>query len=741
VEFLTLSDSLLSLFAWSLYWLGDLKRASENLDKLKQKRDEANDRSLTLNIAIASGDWNSLNILVETEWERRENRTAEELLRAGQLAQQLGSSRAKQLVQEAAAKGRDDAAIMVGSYSAAVSGGWEDSSDVHQWLATAAVLSGADGPVQQMSIKDVLDRQPDWQRKETNLWEMLKKGEAPIFLVAHLLNRTLVDFFLFPALSNLRQTDLRRRGEVFAYSGVRSIVDVKASSIALDPTSLLTFATLGLLDRIIGSYHKIFVAHSTLGWLFEERQKVQFHQPSKIAEAKEIKRLLAANDLKEFVSTATSDFELSSEVGDDLAALLADAEADFGVDERQRVVVRPGPVHRVGSLMEEEADLSNHFDHLCSCVDLVDALYRFGQLTETEGQRARDFLTIREKPWPNRFEIMSDAVLYLDELAVSYLQHLRLLPKLRAAGFTAVIPVGEIRQADQFIERENLSDRAAAVIESIRRSLADGIASGKVIVAKASKEPSDDVPNERIKHHPGFSVMELASVVDAVVVDDRYMNRHRSVTTGSGEQPVYTSYDLLTSDHFTDAERREFVTTLRRSGFCFVPVHAGDLAEMLSASPVQDDKVVENAELKAFRESHLVARMSNSLQLPREALWIENVMRALLEVLKLQWQDGLDTNHSRARSNWLLELLDIRGWAQRINPKPQALASEVRYRGLILGLSLAQDIPHTQRASYWQWLEEAVLQQIKQTDPELYQALIAQIRSHIVTTINGAVDV
>ncbi|UPT96388.1 hypothetical protein J4G48_0046530 [Bradyrhizobium barranii subsp. apii] len=175
---------MLSLFAWSLYWLGDLKRASENLHKLNQKRDDENGRSLTLNLAIASGDWNSLNILVETEWDRRENRTPEELLRAGQLAQQLGSSRAKQLVQEAAAKGREDAAILSGSYSAAVAGGWEDSPDVHQWLATAAALSGADGPVQQVSIKDVMDRQPDWQRRETNLWEMLQKGEAPI-LRAH----------------------------------------------------------------------------------------------------------------------------------------------------------------------------------------------------------------------------------------------------------------------------------------------------------------------------------------------------------------------------------------------------------------------------------------------------------------------------------------------------------------------------------------------------------------------------
>jgi hypothetical protein len=262
-----------------------------------------------------------------------------------------------------------------------------------------------------------------------------------------------------------------------------------------------------------------------------------------------------------------------------------------------------------------------------------------------------------------------------------------------------------------------------------------------VIVAKASKRADDDTPNDRIKHHPGVGVMEMASVADAVVVDDRYLNQHRNVSTSFGEKPIYTSYDLLTSDRFTEIERREHVTTVRRSGFCFVPMDAVDLGRMLSAAPVRDNEVVENAELKALRESHLMARMTNSLQLPKEAAWLDNVMRVLLDVLKLEWQDGVDVTRSRARSSWLLELLDIRGWAQRTNPKPQALVSEVRYRSLVLSLSLAQDIPQTQRVAYWNWLEEALLDQIKQSDPELYQALIVQVRSLIIKAINGVEDV
>jgi hypothetical protein len=336
---------------------------------------------------------------------------------------------------------------------------------------------------------------------------------------------------------------------------------------------------------------------------------------------------------------------------------------------------------------------------------------------------------------------MSGAVLYLDELAVAYLQPLRLLPKLRAAGFTAVLPPREVQQADRFIQHENLSTQAAAVIESVRKSLADGIASGKVVIAKTSRSGDDIVQDERIKHHPGFAIMEMTSAADAVVVDDRYMNQHREISASFGQRPIYTSYDLLRSFHFTESERTELVTALRRNGFCFVPVAGDDLNRMLSPSLVHDEKVVENAELKALRESLLIARMSDSLQVLKEAPWLDNVMRVLVDAVRLQWKDGVDVVRARARSNWLLELLDIRGWAHRTNPTPQTLNSEVRYRGVVLSLGLAHEIPQSQLASYWEWFEETILRPIKEGDAELYQALIAQVRSHIISAINsGAKD-
>src|SRR3546814_5784591 len=50
---------------------------------------------------------------------------------------------------------------------------------------------------------------------------------------------------------------------------------------------------------------------------------------------------------------------------------------------------------------------------------------------------------------------------------------------------------------------------------------------------------------DELKAHPDMSVIELAGHVDAIVSDDRYMNRHANIDSDNGASPVWTSLDLL----------------------------------------------------------------------------------------------------------------------------------------------------------------------------------------------------
>jgi hypothetical protein len=724
------SNYLEALLAWALYRSGDVRESRKVLAALRAKRDDANDRLLAVNIGIASGDWTSLAVFVEQEWDKRDERNAEDLLRAGQLANQLGSARTKELIVAAANKASGDPQILAGCYGVATNAGWEDS-ETATWLERAAALSGEDGPVQRISLKEVLDLNPDWQKRETQTWEQLHSGQLPLFTAGHLLNRTLIDLYLMPALSNAETSDPRKRSLIYAYSGARHFISGTPPSAAIDPTALLTAGALDALDDMFGTFEKIVVPHGTLGWLFEEKQRIQFHQPSKIADALEIKRLIDGKALSKLETTASPDSDLTSEIGDELAAMFAEAEADFGEDRRQRLVVRSSPLHRVGSLMEEEANLGTHSKYVCSCIDVVDALVHQGQLTQAEEQHARTYLNLQEKPWPSPKTIEAGAVLYLDVLTISYLQHLRLLSKFQPAGFAAIIPASEVTEGSNFVRYENLATRATNVIESIRRHLSDGIAGGKVVLAPAIKDT--DKRHGRIQHHPTFEVMEAVALADIVVIDDRYFNQHGNIQGPFGTKPVWTTYDLLTGGKYELAQKQETVTRMRRAGLSFVPVTIVELKALIDKASISEGELVESAELRAVRESIQMVRMSDGLQLPKEGVWLDNLNFTFSETLKSQWYLGMDEAKSVARSSWLLAQLDIRHWSHRYRVEGHPEVTEIRYRAQLLSLALLNTpVPQSIKHRYWEWFDKALLTDIKEEQRELYAAIVQQVRGLVV---------
>ena len=297
-------------------------------------------------------------------------------------------------------------------------------------LNRQAALSDSNGPVQHVPLKELVDRHPDWQRRETEAWEQLNAGLVPMFQCARMLNRSLVEISMLPALANMETIDPRRRMLVYNYSGAREVSSRLPQSIAIDPTALVTAGMLGLLDRMVSAVKKVVVPHSTLGWLFEERQRIRFHQPTKIENAREIGHLLDSGVLKQVQPTASINEELTAEVGEELGKLFAEAEAEWGSDRRPRRVVRSAPIHRAGSLMEEEADLGPHRTYVCGCLDVIDALVQRGRLTRAEEHRARTYLSLHERPWSGISVVGPGSVLYMDSLALSYFQHLRLLPKV-----------------------------------------------------------------------------------------------------------------------------------------------------------------------------------------------------------------------------------------------------------------------------------------------------------------------
>ena len=746
IAFLDNNDSLLPQskelkihYCWALYHEGALLEARAKLAELSDYKDNLNYRALQVNLGVTLGDWTSLATFVANECLEKNKRSAKELISAAQLALHLNSPHAKDLIFAAASKGNDNAAILAAAYFLASSGGWENDAEVFQWLQKAAALSGDDGPIQKMTLKDILDRKPAWDRREAETCQLLSRGEIPMFLAAQSLNKSLIQLMLFPALTNSTETDPRRRGAIPAYSGKRQPSKLNTSGeVGIDATALLTLSFLNLLDEALDSFEAVHVPHSTLRWLFQEKQNAAFHQPSRIKDAHQIRHLLATGALEKLSQSTVPDSELSAQVGEELAQFIAEAEKVRDNDNIQRIVVRSSPVHRLTSLMQEEADMTAHATVLSSCQYIIDKLRQGGQITAAEEEKARAYLHLHEKPWTHQPDIGDGAILYLDDLTVTYFLHLGILQKLKSAGFRTIISTRKVSETNELISYENISSTINDTIERIRFAINSRIESGKI---KVGRRCYDEPGKQSLSEHPTFGVMALAADCNAIIVDDRFLNQHTNIDNGNAQSPLFSTLDLLdallSTGSITSQNCLEYRTLLRRAGYFFVPVAYDELAGHLSAAKVKKGKFIETAELKAIRENMLCVRMSTWLQLPKEAPWLDMLLKMFNRVMKGLWRADVDYTDVRARSNWIMDQVDIRGWAHSLRGENRDNIVKIGRGAFILSVLLPPDkAPRKVRDKYWSWVEDRVLAPIKEQYDPLYSWIVEWQRREIAKVVD-----
>lgn len=741
-DLLDQSDNLRLMYAWSLYGIGALAKAHAELALLRAKGESSQTRNLEVSLLVTSGDWEPISSIVEREWSRKDEATARELMQLAQLAVSVDSPRAKDLVFAAAAKGRDDPNVLTTAYVTATNAGWEDDPSVAEWVSRAAQLSHEEGPVQTMSVADVLDLQPEWSRREQEIDKLFRSGGIPIFFAARALRKTLLQFFLVPAVANSTQSDVRKRSVIPAFSGKRQRQTPRDySRIGLEPTSLLTMTLLGLGSELVRLCKQIVIPHSTLRWLFEERSKTAFHQPSRFRSAGELRSLIASGSLCAFKRTAGAiDRDLANDVGRELAELIAEAsEGNRRQSGRQHLVVATAPVRSIRTPAMEPADVSAHSALLCSCVGVLEKVKQKGLVTAAEEKTARAFLSMHDRGWPSEPTIDDNAVLFLDDLAVTHLQYVGLLAKLQPAGLSAVVSSEKVIEANDLLTYEQLDAEVAATIERARRWLADGVRSGAIKLSKLRRAEDDE---DSLSDHPTADAFKLPHVADLVVSDDRFLNEHTSITSGESTAALATSLDLLdvlrenrqiSFDQWLDAR-----TTLRRRGFVFIPVDLDELQHHLCQASTSDTKLVETAELRAIREALLLARMHGLLQLPSEVNWLNDFLKVVVEAIKSQWSDSVDDATARARSCWLLGLIDPRGWSGSMDHPPDADALNAGYASLLFQLIvLPASASGDSALRFSKWITDSVVDPLRQQEPRMFDLVLSQSKQLVRRVVSS----
>ena len=731
------SENLRRAYCWALYHEGELLESRSELERLNHDQDEESYRVSRISLSVRLGDWNGLSAIIAEEYSNRDKKTARQLIEIAELAVRLKLPMARELVTAGAEKEEDDIAVLSTAYLLASEDGWEDDPKAVWWLRKAASLSGEDGPVRKASLRDMVNINSEWNQQNHEIWRLYASGEIPIFFAAHYLNRSVANLTLFRALTNLSEGDPRRRGAIPAYSGNRVPARINTDgAVGFDATALLTLGFLGreLLERALDAFKTVYIPHSTLAWLFEEKQKVNFHQPSRIINADKVRDLLAGHKVEKLAPSAVPDGNLSAQIGEDLAVLIAEAENPSYGEDVQRLVVLSSPVYRVASFMEEEADLATHEHVLCGCAAVIDKLREKGWITDKMKRKAHDYMRIHEKNWPNQLEIKDGAVLYLDDLSVAHFLHLKLFDKLRAAGFRLVVSPRTVSEADEFISYKNISVEASEVIETIRDVLCSRIKSGEIKLARHFATDGTDDP--LLRRYPIADMFSLAGDCAGIIVDDRAINQHASIGNDGIQVPVFTTLDLIDelvlSGSITQEDWLEHRNRLRQAGYFFVPVTQPELNHHLEASAVRDGGTVEALELKTIRENILCIQMSDWLQFPKESLWADMFLTTFALTLKGLWGTGADLAKARVFSEWIVDSVDLTGWFQNLADKNKDSMNPIEYETLrIRMLTFPTNVPPEILKDYWTWAEDRILARIKEQRPDLYSCVLGRYTEEI----------
>jgi hypothetical protein len=737
MDLVKISEGLQAHWAWSLFRKGDLSGAQQQITLLRQSKSQLPDlKALEINLAIFGGNWEYLSVFVEDSWNSREKLKVDDLLHAAQLAKAVLPGRARQIVEYCTGKYTEDPKVLAASYFTATMMGWEDNQETSEWLNKAMALSNDDGPLHRASLEDLKEMMSEARDKNGRVYKAYFDGDAPIFTVADLLNRTMSDFYLIQPLENKKSKDIRRKNLVPIFHGVRSDQIIACKTIAIDASSSLVVENIGLLSHLFDCFESIVIPHSFMRWLFEEKQKVAFHQPSQIEKAKYFERLVSDGVISVFHPKTINNPGLALDVGDELAYMLEEAHAK-PANESQALVVCSYPVYKVGgSFREVEADLSSFHHSLISCAQLIKKLESLAVITEAQCVKALKYLHQHEKEWPTDLEVANGARLYLDSLSITYLVAVEMLDKLSEAGFEVYVFKGERDRYRALINYDAIIEQADLKIENIRKLFSKGLTSGQVLLAEMPLNRERVAASKNNYARPTEELFETLKVCDAALIDDRFLNKHLNITFDERTVPIFTSLDFVETLHhkelISQEQKLDARTSLREFGFEFVGISSEELEYHLNHSVMVNGEFKPTKQLKLIRENLLLIRISGLVQLPRDAQWLHETMKTIAQAIRAQWSVDIPLELSRARSCWLYELLGYREWAQAHQIRGDG---GMAYIGEVLKVNsmliAPESVSQEREQGYKAWLDEFILGPLRDKDPWSFKNVIDSMKAQV----------
>lgn len=654
-----LSQDLKATKAWVLFKLGKIDDAYRINNDLLKERTHINDTILHSNLAIYSGRWEEIPTCIQSSWENRDSYNSSFLLQLSSLAAEVDSSttRAIELAKLAAIKGNNDPNILVSAYVLATQMGKENEIEFNL-LSRAAELSSKEGPIVSVGIKEIIESiLPSEQKLANEVSSKLIRGEVPIHVGASILNIPLSRYYLGLPQSNIQQSDGRKISLVPLNSGKRNPIEVKNEwKIGLDMSSILVLHYLGILKKTLENFDNICIAHGTMEYLMKERREIRFHQPSLIEKSIDIQNLVSSNRIKIEKFEHKVPEWLLTEVGSNTAELLEAAK------QENAFFVHPSPIFKIGSFMQEQADLREYSDNVLNTITFASILKKLGIIDSSTFDSAIKYLKLHDESEVLEIEsIDNNSRFYLDDLAITYLNEAKLLKIACSNNLDIRSHQSIVTQHSKLIEENHERDSIINDLENIRIILRDAISSNKVkLLSKIKTNAPDYQANQINRAYSLIDFNESIDALDAVCIDDRNFNSNANFADkSSNTRPLINAIDLIKNlenrNVLSQNNTQAIFYKMRKSGFALVPIEINELEALLSNITVNSaGDLNENAELKAIRQNLAICRSLELLDYQNEYPYVAKLRMCGVIIFRKVWQDNnISIPNAKAISSWL----------------------------------------------------------------------------------------
>jgi hypothetical protein len=453
-----------------------------------------------------------------------------------------------------------------------------------------------------------------------------------------------------------------------------------------------------------------------------DRQSIRFHQPSLVAKAKRIKQLLADGHLKVLRGEKSNAEKVILKIDPDLQFLLDKAR------ENGAVVIRSAPVYKLGSLLEEIADLSSYRDVMTdtrAALDLVRA-----KVVTAIAEGAEAYLLQVDQGWPSKPNLTSRSTIYLDHLTVSYFDHVGILGPFANAVAEVYVTQDVESEANAILQASEISENLLVAIDRIRSVLNEGLEKRTVVFSSRKRLEDDDDAHDSAydRRLPTLDIMADLTDIDVVVCDDRFLNKDLFWTDETHRVPCANTLDLISALNdrakISQSQKYEHLHKLRVGGYHAVPIEPAELLSELARALLDNNGLEETPELAGIRLNQSIAIRSQMLS-PIESQWTDLSRLVFHHAIREVWSGNSSLEAILAQSDWLLAVMPMPFRLVR-NPTDEAVWALAQQKTVTqLGLMLAPTaVSKERRKLNSDWIDQRLVNQARTYFPGLMQEAI-----------------